>query len=220
MERLLAGVVRFQQEVFPSGRELFAGLAHEQHPRALFITCSDSRVLPNLITQTEPGELFIARVMGGIVPAHGAPGGVSATIEYAVAVLEVRHVIVCGHSDCGALRVLLDPTRVAHLPSVAEWLVHGEAARRIVLENHGDAAPEEQAALLSRYHVASQLANLRTHPAVASRVAAGRLAVHGWYYDIAEGEIGVLDEASGTFTPASCLGVDHHEPGPPRLLSR
>lgn len=203
MEKLLAGVAQFQTEVFPADRELFAGLAHEQHPRALFITCSDSRVLPNLITQTNPGELFISRVMGGMVPAHGAHGGVSATIEYAVAVLRVRHVIVCGHSDCGALRVLLDPGQVAHLPSVRSWLAHGEAARRIVLDNHGSEPGDEQARLLTRYHVASQLANLRTHPSVASRLAAGDLQVHGWYYDIEVGQVGVLDEVSGRFVPAS-----------------
>lgn len=212
MEKLLAGVAQFQSEIFPAGRELFAGLAHEQHPRALFVTCADSRILPNLITQTDPGELFICRVMGGMVPAHGAQGGVSATIEYAVAVLRVRHVIVCGHSDCGALRVLLDPSTVAHLPSVHQWLSHGEAARRIVLDNHAAEPPDEQARLLTRYHVATQLANLRTHPAVASRLAAGDLQVHGWYYDIEAGEVAVLDEPSGSFVPALSRRGQYGEP--------
>ena len=202
MEKLLAGVAKFQSRVFPEGEELFASLAHGQSPRALFITCSDSRVLPNLITQTEPGELFIVRIMGGIVPAHGAGGGVSATIEYAAAVLRVRHVIVCSHSDCGVLGLLADPSRMQDLPSVRQWLVHAEVARRIVVDNHADLDAAAQADLLTRYHVAAQLANLRTHPAVASRLTAGELQVHGWHYDIAHGEVGILDEHDGTFHPA------------------
>jgi carbonic anhydrase len=205
MDRLLAGVGRFQDEVFPLERELFAGLAHGQAPRALFVTCSDSRVLPNLITQTKPGELFICRVMGGIIPAHGYQGGVSATIEYAVAVLNVRHVIVCSHSNCGVLKVLLDPGQVDHLPSVRAWLVHAEAARRTVMENHADADDATKLALMTRYQVLSQLANLRTHPAVATRLARGDLGLHGWHYDIESGHVGVLDERDGSFVPVTEL---------------
>jgi carbonic anhydrase len=202
MEKLLAGVAKFQSRVFPEGEALFASLAHGQSPRALFITCSDSRVLPNLITQTEPGELFILRAMGGIVPAHGAGGGVSATIEYAAAVLRVRHIIVCSHSDCGVLGLLADPSQMRDLPSVQDWLVHAEVARRIVVDNHPDLDAEGQADLLTRYHVAAQLTNLRTHPAVASRLAAGSLQVHGWHYDIEHGTVGILDQDTGTFHPA------------------
>jgi carbonic anhydrase len=226
MEKLLAGVATFQSRVFPEGEALFASLAHGQSPRALFITCSDSRVLPNLITQTEPGELFILRAMGGIVPAHGAGGGVSATIEYAAAVLRVAHIIVCSHSDCGVLGLLADPSKMADLPSVQEWLVHAEAARRIVVDNHPELDAEAQAELLPRYHVAAQLANLRTHPAVASRLAAGDLQVHGWHYDIAHGEVGILDEREGTFHPAleeaEALGVivpAGDEPEPPASVA-
>ena len=123
IEELLAGVTRFETDVFPGQREHFEDLAHGQEPSALFITCSDSRVLPNLITQTRPGELFLCRDIGNIVPAHGAVyGGVSATIEYSVSVLRVPHVIICGHSDCGAIRCLLEPERLQGLSSVTQWL--------------------------------------------------------------------------------------------------
>jgi carbonic anhydrase len=206
MERILAGVAHFQSNVFPHEREMFAHMAHEQHPRALFITCADSRVLPNLITQTQPGELFICRDVGNIVPAYGSTyGGVSATIEYAVSVLEVRHVIICGHSDCGAIAVLLQPEKVRDLPSVAAWLAHAEAARRTVLENHPELTGEDLHRALIEQNVVTQLRNLKTHPAVAARMASGKVAVHGWNYTIETGEVQVYDEATSRYVPATSL---------------
>ena len=170
MDELLAGVARFQAEVFPKERQRFALLANSQAPRALFITCADSRVQPNLITQTEPGELFICRDIGNIVPPYGAVyGGVSATIEYAVSVLDIGHIVVCGHSDCGAMRALVHREKLAGLPSVEAWLQQAEAARRTVAATHPEAEGEELLDLLIEQNVVTQLANLRTHPAVAAR---------------------------------------------------
>lgn len=206
MDELLAGVARFQAEVFPRERSHFALLANSQAPRALFITCADSRVLPNLITQTEPGELFICRDIGNIVPAYGALNdGVSATIEYAVSVLDVGHIIVCGHSDCGGMRAILSRTKLAGLPSVEAWVNQAEAARRTVAELHPDAEGEELLELMIDQNVVTQLTNLRTHPAVAARLAAGRLAVHGWHYRIETGEVRVYDESVQQFVPATSL---------------
>ena len=206
MDELLAGVARFQAEVFPKERERFALLANSQAPKALFITCADSRVLPNLITQTEPGELFICRDIGNIVPAFGAVyGGVSATIEYAVSVLDVGHIIVCGHSDCGGMRALVHGEKLAGLPSVEEWLKQAEAARRTVAETHPDADDEELLDLLIEQNVVTQLANLRTHPAVAARLATNRLEVHGWHYRIETGEVRVYDESSQAFVAPQSL---------------
>src|SRR3982751_6268271 len=116
MERLLKGVSTFQREVFPQHRELFERLAAKQNPMALFITCADSRVVPDLITQSDPGDLFICRNAGNMVPPYGEMnGGVSATIEYAVVALNIRHIIVCGHSDCGAMKGVLHPEAVEQM---------------------------------------------------------------------------------------------------------
>lgn len=202
MEKLLAGVAQFQSRIFPREQELFQEIAHEQHPRALFVTCCDSRVLPNLITQTRPGELFICRDIGNIVPAYGTVyGGVSATVEYAVSVLKVRHVIICGHSDCGAMRALLRPDKIKDLPNVYGWLSHAEAARRTVLENNPELNGDDLLWKLIEQNVISQLANLKTHPAVAARVARDDLSLHGWTYNIERGEVMVYDELQRRFLP-------------------
>ena len=144
MEKLLAGMVRFQNEVFPRNRHLYQQLAREQQPEALFICCSDSRVVPHELTQTLPGELFICRNAGNIVPAHGdVLGGVSATVEYAVQVLKVKHIIVCGHSDCGAMRAVLHPDKVQSYRAVARWIRHAERVSAIAHElHHVPDAPE------------------------------------------------------------------------------
>jgi carbonic anhydrase len=210
VDRILAGVARFQNGVFPHEREMFESIAHAQRPQALFVTCSDSRVHPNLITQTDPGELFLCRDVGNIVPAYGNPGGVSATIEYAVAVLEVRHVIVCGHSDCGAMRAALHPERVGDLPSVRAWLRNVDAARRVVLARQPDATDDELWRALIVQNVISQLVNLRTHPAVAVRLATGDLQIHGWIYDIPTGAVLVYDEPAATWVPAAAMAERLH----------
>jgi carbonic anhydrase len=203
MDRILAGVSRFQNEVYPEEQDLFRSIAHAQQPRALFITCSDSRIDPNLITQTVPGELFLCRDVGNIVPAYGNPGGVSATIEYAVAVLKVAHVIICGHSDCGAMRAALHPENMVDLPSVASWIRNADAARRVVLARNPGASDEELWRALIVQNVISQLVNLRTHPAVAVRLATGELQIHGWLYDIPSGDVQVWDEPGARWVRAA-----------------
>lgn len=200
MEQLLAGVLRFQRDVFPQQRADHVGTGPGQSPLALFITCADSRVVPTVITQARPGDLFTCQVVGNIVPAHGAShGGVTATIEYAVSVLQVAHVVVCGHTDCGAMKVLLEPASVAELPSVRDWVVHAEAARRTVLDGHADAADGDLLDAMVRQNVITQLTNLRTHPAVATRAAAGLVQLHGWVYAIETGEVRIFDESTGRF---------------------
>lgn len=190
MRRIVEGVHRFETEVLPRKREFFRQLSHGQHPRALFITCGDSRVAPDLIMQTEPGEVFICRNAGNIVPAYGeTTGGVSATIEYAVVALEVRHIIVCGHSDCGAMKGILHPGSISDMPTVARWLRYADAALRVVEALYRDRPEAEKLELLARENVLAQLANLLTHPAVAARLALGTLDIYGWYYEIGTGEV-------------------------------
>ena len=199
MKRILEGVRRFQEDIFPQERERFQSLADRQAPEALFITCADSRVLPNLITQAPPGDLFICRNAGNMVPPFGElAGGVSATIEYAVAALGVRHIIICGHSDCGAMKGVLYPEKVAEMPMVAAWLRQGEAARQVVLSTPG---LDEQARLdrLIEQNVVAQLHHLRTHPTVAVGLSRGTLEIHGWVYTIASGRIVAYDAAAERF---------------------
>ncbi|WP_419729858.1 carbonic anhydrase [Lichenicola sp.] len=193
---LLRGVQDFNIRVFPEKQDLFSDLASGQSPHTLFITCADSRVSPEMITQQQPGAMFVLRNIGNIVPAYGEMlGGVSAAIEYAVLALDVRHIIVCGHSDCGAMKALLDPE--AHgldgMPTVASWLRNAETARAVTAAIHPEARGAQAVAALSEQNVLLQLDHLRTHPSVAARIAEGRLLLQGWLYDIATGRIGVFD---------------------------
>ncbi|HPF23342.1 MAG: carbonic anhydrase [Hyphomonas sp.] len=200
MPRFAAGVVRFQNTVFPEKQDLFEELSKGQSPEALFITCSDSRVETAMITQTEPGELFICRNAGNIVPPHTEhTGGMTASIEYAVAVLKVPHIVVCGHTQCGAMKGAMNPEGLSGLPHVKKWLGYSKAAVDVVDGIAGDADPEERMKLLIEQNVLLQLQHLRTHPAVAAALAKGTTELHGWVYDIKTGEIEAYDEAEGRF---------------------
>ncbi|MFI6683728.1 carbonic anhydrase [Streptomyces sp. NPDC050485] len=182
MYDLAEGVARFQHGVFPAKADLFAHLAATHDPTTLFISCSDARVVPELITQSEPGELFVIRTAGNLVPAHTpVPDGVAASIEYAVAVLGVRDIVVCGHSACGAMTALAEHHDLGGLPAIAGWLRHADAAP-------ARAGAGEVGALV-RGNVLAQLANLATHPSVARALAEDRLALHGWVYDIPTGTV-------------------------------
>jgi len=201
--RLVAGVRRFQQEVYPERKSAYQQAMREgQKPHALFITCADSRIDPELITQSGPGEIFVSRNIGNLVPTHGEPlGGVSAIIEYAVSGLQVSQVVVCGHTDCGAMIGLLHPEKVAQLPIVKSWLRNGDAALSIVRSRN--TATDEHAALeeLIEENVTLQLHHLRTHPSVAGRLAQGTLALSGWVYDIGHGIIRIYSEEHRKFIP-------------------
>ncbi|WP_437228490.1 carbonic anhydrase [Planctomicrobium sp. SH661] len=191
MLQLVKGVHHFQREVFRDHRQLFENLAEGQSPSALFITCSDSRICPQLMTQSKPGELFILRVAGNIVPCYGAvAGGEAATIEYAVSVLGVRDIIVCGHSFCGAMSALVDGTNLDNLPSIKSYLQHAEATRRIMMENYKDVEdPSTRLTLTIKENVLVQLENLRTHPSVAAAISRGQLSLHGWVYQFESGVV-------------------------------
>ncbi|KJK59339.1 carbonic anhydrase [Saccharothrix sp. ST-888] len=196
MQDLTEGLARFQRDVFPAKAPLFEHLATTHRPGTLFISCSDARVLPELITQREPGELFVIRTAGNLVPAY-APGadGVAASIEYAVAVLGVRDVIVCGHSACGAMTALADGHDLTGAPAVAAWLRHAEAA--LARTATDAAAGTDRVAALVRDNVLAQLANLATHPSVARALARHTVDLHGWVYDIGTGRVERLDPVTG-----------------------
>jgi carbonic anhydrase len=202
MDRLIEGHKRFLAEVFPARRNQYKLLSERQAPEWLFITCSDSRVVPDLILGTGPGDLFITRNAGNVVPitSHDVDG-VTATIEYAIEVLKVKSAILCGHSDCGALKAALDHKSLENLPKARRWLSHVEAAfaHRQPL-NPADGEHAELASLI-RGNVVAQLLSLRSQPSVARAVAEGRLTVYGWYYDILTGRIEQYDEKMERFFP-------------------
>jgi carbonic anhydrase len=202
MDRLIEGYKRFLQEKFPARKGEFRLLAEMQAPEYLFITCSDSRIIPDLILDSGPGDLFITRNAGNVVPAGiNDVDGCTATIEYAVEVLKVKHAVLCGHSDCGALKAAIDRRNLERLPKARRWLQHVEAAfanRQPINPADGEAA---ELASLIRGNVVAQLKNLREQPAVAHAVAEGRLSVYGWYYDILTGRIEQYDERQRRFAP-------------------
>jgi carbonic anhydrase len=203
MQKLVHGIHHFQESVFRRQSKLFEQLVEGQQPLALFITCSDSRIDPTLLTQTEPGELFIMRNAGNIVPPYGAVhGGESATIEYAVSVLNIADIIVCGHSHCGAMNGILHPEQVEGLPAVKSWLAHAEATSRIIRENYNHLT-ESSARLTATVeeNVLVQLENLRTHPSVAAALGRGQVKIHGWVYKFETGQVFAYDPYEGQFSP-------------------
>lgn len=202
MPSFAAGVVRFQRDVFPKKKALFEKLRYGQKPEALFIACSDSRVETGMITQTDPGEIFVCRNAGNIVPPHKREaGGITASIEYAVDVLGVQHIIVCGHTDCGAMNGALHPETVADLHHVREWLSYSaEAVARAMAKNPGEREADRLMAV-TQENVVLQLENLAGHPAVARRVREDAIKLHGWVYDIASGAVLIHDEETQRFVP-------------------
>ena len=202
MQKLIQGIHQFQGESFRPLQGLFEQLAKGQNPETLFITCSDSRIDPSLLTRCQPGDLFILRNAGNIVPPHGAAnGGEAATIEFAVAGLGVKDIIICGHSHCGAMKGLLEPETVASLPAVSAWLSHADTTRRIVLDNYGHLDGDRLVTATVEENVLVQLENLRTLPSVASRLVRGDLHLHGWVYKIETGEVFAYDTTDGQFVP-------------------
>ncbi len=211
MQIIVDGFLKFQHEVFPEQEALFKRLAGAQTPRAMFITCADSRIVPELITQSSPGDLFVTRNVGNVVPPYGQMnGGVSTAIEYAVTALGVKHVIICGHSDCGAMKAVLNPASLERMPTVKAWLRHAEVAKTVVADNCPTCNnSHETLSVLTEENVVAQLDHLRTHPSVASRIASGQLFIHGWVYDIESSQIKAYDAEKGEFRP-----IDGKQPLP------
>lgn len=203
MQQYVPGIRRFQNELFALRREQFEELAVRQSPHTLLITCSDSPIDPALFTQSSPGELFVIRNMANIIPPFGAMhGGEAASIEYAVGVLRVSNVVVCGHTHCSAIRRLLHPEPRGSLPVFEQWLSYAapavnRAQERLQLPQ--DVSVQEQ--LVLEEHVMLQLENLRTHPVVAAAVERGELKLHGWVYRIETGDVFSHSGTSDEFYP-------------------
>lgn len=212
--KVIEGYRHFSEEVYPKHRELFEQLRNKQNPQILFITCADSRIDPSLITHTDPGDLFICRNIGNIVPAYGEMmGGVSAVVEYAVMALKVTDIMVCGHSDCGAMKALRDPDSpsLAAMPTVKSWLRNAAAALGIVRAKYPNTSGDHMTRALIEENVLLQLQHLRTHPVVAGGLAGGTVRLHAWIYNIGDGRVQAFDEAAQEFAPIEqVLGI---EPG-------
>ncbi|MBB4212644.1 carbonic anhydrase [Rhodothalassium salexigens DSM 2132] len=220
MPKLTAGVVKFQREVYPDRRAMFETLTQGQKPEALFITCSDSRVDPTMVTQTEPGELFICRNAGNIVPPHTThTGAMTAAIEYAIGALKVPHIVVCGHSQCGAMTGALNPDSLADLPHTHEWLDYARAAVQIVQTRDRELSQEEKLKRLIEENVILQLTHLRSHPYVAQALAEGTVTLRGWVYDIGTGGMHALDESRRAFVPVDELYSDLPDAQPDNLTT-
>ncbi len=202
IKRIIAGLSEFHDNYFVTHRELFEQLSHAQNPEVLFITCSDSRIDPCLITQSQPGELFVIRNVGNIIPAYGTPNsGEAAGIEYAVQALGIKDIVVCGHSHCGAMKGLLQIGNLAQqMPLVYDWLrQYAEPTRRLVLDNYQDYPSDKQLKIAIEQNVLTQIENLETYPAIRSKLHGGKLTLHAWIYEIESGEVFAYDASTGEF---------------------
>lgn len=203
MDQIREGVRRFRTVVFRQRRELYESLVEKQKPYALFLTCGDSRIEPSLLTGTEPGQIFVERTPGNIVPiyADSLSVGVSASIEYAVAVLEVADVIVCGHSACGAMNGLLHPDVLEKIPATARWLKYAQPAVQLLERDCRGVDESDRLKRLAQLNVLEQMAHLHTHPTVEERFKRGSLGIHGWYYEIHTGTVEAFNPATREFEP-------------------
>jgi len=212
MEKLIGGIHRFRKEYWSENEDLFDRLArHGQSPDALFITCCDSRVIPTVITHSSPGDLFILKNIGNFVPPYSEDPldgtGVAAAIEYAVEFLHVRDIIVCGHSDCGAMKALYkDPASFAHTPHIVEWLKNGKRTLEVVTGNYPHKTKEERLAITAEENVLVQMENLRTYPVVRKAAQEGRLFVHAWFFEIGSGTVYRYSPDKGQYEPVRYEG--------------
>ena len=203
MEKLFKGIARFRREDFESHRQLFKELGRKQQPHTLFIGCSDSRVVPELITRTRPGELFMIRNVANIVPPYRKTedfAGTTSAIEYAVHVLDVEAIVVCGHSNCGGCAALhKSPEELQHIPNVARWLDASHEVKERVERQVVEGTPEEQEWLTEQINILVQMRNLLTYPYIRERYDQGNIEIFGWYYIIETGEIFNFNDHTETF---------------------
>jgi carbonic anhydrase len=206
LEKLKEGVRKFRADVYPKHADVYARAATEtQRPHTLFIACADARVDPSEITQSSPGEVFVLRNIGNMVPAYGEMmGGNSAVIEFAVDALKVQHIVICGHTDCGAMKALLAPETVKSMPTVTSWLTNAKAALTVAETLHTKVEwRRELLSVLTEQNVLLQLQHLKTHPAVAGAMAMGDLTVSGWVYDIGKGQVSIAEDGQRDFVAVS-----------------
>ena len=199
MQKIIKGYLQFKESGFEERKDLFAKLSNSQSPEVLFITCSDSRIDPNLITQTEPGDLFVIRNAGNIVPPHTVESdGIVASIEFAVVALGVKHIVVCGHSNCGAMKGALNTSGLTVLPKVKSWLNYCSEAVALVESREGDLMSDELNSV-TQENVFLQIRRLEQYPEISKRLSKGDIEIHGWVYEIGEGTIRYFNQEKEAF---------------------
>lgn len=202
MNRLLPGLRKFSERIFPKQQGLFQSLAQAQKPHTLMITCADSRVDPAMVTQTKPGEMFIMRNAGNIVPPYGSScGGEDAAIEFAIEILGVSNIVVCGHTQCGAMTALLNPEHLNNLPALKNWLFYAQDTMKR-MHKHG---MEETLSCAVEQNVLVQAEHLKTHPTVAEALRQGRVQIFAWIYNLELGSIMVYDPVMKKYIPSTEL---------------
>jgi carbonic anhydrase len=215
MLKLIRGLHEFKTQIHSQNEEFFNQLAKSQSPHALFICCSDSRVDPNLITQADPGDLFTLRNAGNIVPPYdGTVRGEEATIEYAILALRIKDIVVCGHSNCGAMRGLIDKGQLETMPTVKKWLHYSQGTLDVISRNYGDLAGDELLNIAIQENVLVQLEHLRTLPSVTRALLKREIELHGWVYKIESGEVFVYDPINEQFLPVHYVQGEWHLEAP------
>jgi len=200
MKKLIKGLHKFQTQVFPIKKDFFENLVKGQNPEVLFITCSDARINPNLVTLADPGEIFILRNAGNIIPSYGAGGSEEATIEFAIAKLKIKDIVICGHSYCGALEAATQLDTLKETPSLYSWIQRNiEPTVNLVKTNYTNGDQDNFLNILTQEHVLKQIENLKSHPVVNQAISENCLALHAWVYKFETGEIFSFDATEGQF---------------------
>ena len=208
MKKIVMGYKNFHSNLFNKRKSFFSKLSTGQSPEVLFITCSDSRVDPNLLTSSEPGDLFVIRNAGNIIPPHkNTSCGFAASVEFAINAIGIKHVIICGHSDCGAMKGALDELKVKNLPDVQKWLNYTKPGVGYSKAKSSSISLNDITEFTQR-NVLVQIQNLKTHPCVIEKLQTGSVDIHGWVYDIGQGYIKVFAEASKLFVPIEKYYID------------
>ncbi len=215
MKKLIRGIIDFQHNVLPKRREIFAKLALGQSPDTLFIACSDSRVAPNWFASTDPGDLFVIRNVGNLVAPSGRNGhsaadeSEGAAIEFAIANLGVKDIIICGHSECGAMQALINGREKVQTPNLKAWLRHGEIALS-KLNDMSDFAPNlPRHNRLSQLNVVQQIENIKSYPIVKEKLAIGEIRIHGWWFELSNAAVHIYDTGKKKFVRIDDKEANH-----------
>lgn len=205
MINMLPRLRKFSEKIYPEHKPLFESLAEGQKPHTMLVTCSDSRIDPNLVTQAEPGEIFVVRNAGNIIPPYGSSkGGEEASIEFAIEGLGIQNIVVCGHSHCGAMAALARGIDSESLPSTASWLQHASATKRVLKGKNATIDDHIET------NVLIQIQNLKTHPSIAAALSQQRLHIFGWVYHFEAGSVSIYHNEQEKFIP-SCELKDHSQ---------
>lgn len=202
MKKLIHGIVDFRKNLTPEYRALFASLALGQKPDALFIACSDSRVVPNLFASTNPGDVFVLRNIGNLIPpspSQEQDGSAQAAVEFSVFALNISHIVICGHSECGAIEAMVNGVDEKCCPHLASWLKYGKESVKRVDEGAVLDSRLSRFNQISQMNVLQQIEHIKSYPFVRERIEQKKLHMHGWWFDIAHADVYCYEEDVNQF---------------------